>query len=266
MNEIAKIISKYTGMEWLELAYRYIYLNNIPLEKIDYNSDIYKNFFKTAEDRLSMSFMCNTFKRFTTSLLHSIYLPTNVLIPPGKGLYIRQLPRYMPGIMHYHEDAMEINCLLNGEITQTINNTPIHMKPGDMCFIAPHSIHGPFLADDSVVMFSILIYVNVLKDKFGKSDLDSDLLSEFLFRILYGREFLPFLLCETGMDPFIIELLLDMMENKDGNDIYTDTYMRTSLELLFLRLLKKHRGNITTGQITLKDNNGAQWHQPVKGT
>ncbi len=52
-------------------------------------------------------------------------------------------------ILHVHGNAYEIMLFKSGNVDFFINDATYHLKPGDLTFIRPNDIHGPFVKDDS---------------------------------------------------------------------------------------------------------------------
>ena len=244
---------EYTRMNGLEYAYQYIYENQIPLDQVNANDPVFQNFFKMDSDKYSFSHMTEIFQQMVTATMNREYLPTNVLIPKGKRIYIRKWPCYMPGTNFYHLDAIEIHYVLQGTVTHTVSGDSFDMQEGDMCFIAPDTYYHLQINDGNTVMLSIIAYVDILRDILKDQEAEGDILSGFFSDILYGKSFLPFLFCDTRKDSLIRSLIPDMMDTQDSETAYADRYMRSCMELLCLRLLRHHKSHIISGNSTIRD-------------
>ena len=243
---------KYIGMNGLEHAYQYIYDHQIPLEKVNAGDAVYQACFEMDRDKYSMADMTRTFQQMIDATLLNEYLPTNVLIPEGKRIYIRKWPCFMPERTYYHLDAMELHYVLQGQVTQTVNGQSMVLHTGDMCLIAPEANYSLMITDEKDVMFSIIIYTDMIREILDRMDLEEDTLSSFFSKLIYGQNYIPFLFCDIGVDLYIREIILDMMESQDAEGSYADRYMKTAFELLCLRLLRNHKSRIVAGNTALK--------------
>ncbi len=85
----------------------------------------------------------------------------------------------MPNVNFYHKDAIEIHYVLKGNVCHVVNSTKYVLEEGDMCFIAPNTSYSLFIADDNVVMLSIIVYTDTLKNILNNIVSSDDILSDF---------------------------------------------------------------------------------------
>lgn len=249
-------LSKLDTLSGLEKAYKYIYENNLSLQGLDCEMEVFKDFFREDEPYYSLPAMVSIFKEMIRATAESEYLPTEFLIPHGKKMYVQKWPHYMPNALFYHKDALEIHYVLKGTVSHTVDGTDFDLEEGDMCFIAPDTTYSLSILDESTVMLSIIAYTDVLSDIIKNIPLNNDILSEFFSKTLYGHYYLPFLLCKIGVDRYIRGQIIDMLEVQDTAGPYTDRYMSLSLEMLCLRLLQNHRSHIISGSNVIKNAPG----------
>ena len=252
MNNDHSELEKYTRMNGLECAYKYIYDHQVPLDKIDYQDPALRECFKIDQDRFSLQEMIGTLRQFAQATAKMDYLSTELLIPHGRRIYIRKWPCYMPVKAIYHNDAVIVHYVWKGRVPHTVNGVSFDLCDGDMCLIAPEVQYQLFIDDPDVVMFSIFIYTDVTRELLSHISLEKDILSEFFSKILYGNDFIPFLFCDIGVDHLIRQIILDMIESQEEEEVFANQYLRSALEYLFLRLLKNHKSHIISGSGSLK--------------
>lgn len=248
--------SQYATLSGMELVFKYIYENKLDFNDINIDNPFLKKFLKKDEDRYDIKTMLFVLKKMLDALAKDDYLPTNFLVPAEKDIYILKWPVFMPPRNVYHKDALEINYVLNGHVSHVINGIHCDLDKGDICFIAPNTNFSLAIYDADTVMFSIIIYTSTLKKLLVNIDSKKDILSEFFSKILYGRDYIPFLFCDTSQDYYIREQILDMLNIQDSDGPYTNRYLSLSIEMLCLRLLQMHSNHIIAGNNTIKKSVG----------
>lgn len=184
-------------------------------------------------------------------------LPDSVFFPPKQDVSLTIHPRFLPRMFHRH-DFIEIQYVLCGKFDQIIDGHLITLSAGDMCLLSPLTIHGPCVADGNTLLINLLIRVDTLQAAFPQSLSDWDILSEFFMRVLYGKTYNPFLLCKTGDDPFLQNLILDMIEDSIAPDSYSGQYLNATMELLFIHLLRNHIEDFSLGRGSAKVDQNIQ--------
>lgn len=255
MKDIQERIEEYLPLNELERLLKYLHLNQISYEEIDYESTEFQQNVR-PEKNMSVDETRKKFKRLIQSVASSSYLSTEIFIPEGRSLYIRKFPRYLKDKIHYHKDALEINVVLKGEFFQRIGGQLIRLTAGDICIVAPKVLHGTRTYDDQTVTLSLIVYQDVLKELLQNIKTEENDLLVFLTRILYGEVYHPYLVCQTGFDIDIIGMIIDLEHTQDMPGPYTDKYMETGLSLFILRLLMKHKDRILLGKLVSKQDSG----------
>ena len=253
MATVQELINRHVPLNELEQVLKYLFLNNIPLDQIDYNSRSFLKIIRPEKD-MTMKETLQKFRRIFTHIAESSYLGTEMFIPPGRNIYIRKFPRYLADTIHNHKDALEINVVLQGEFLQRINGNSLYLKAGDICLIAPMVNHGTRAFDDNTVTLSLMVYQDVIRDLLYDIDSGENDLILFLSKILYGNIYHPFLVCRTDFDTDLVGMVLDMEENQDEKNPYINQYMKICLELFILRLLMKYKDRITLGRNVEKND------------
>ena len=245
-------INRYLPLNSLEETLKYLFLNNTPLDQIDYGSRTFQRNVRPEKNLTQEETICK-FREFISKAADGSYMTTDMYIPNGRSLYIRKYPRYLFDSNHYHKDALEINVVLQGEFYQKINGQILRLFAGDICFVAPKTKHASRSCDDSTIVLSVIVYQNVIKELVKRIEMEEGTLQIFFNRILLGKNYHPFLICRTGADDDLAGMIMDMEENQDEQSTYTDMYMKSGLELFLLRLLMKYKEKFVLGNDIAKD-------------
>ena len=253
MNYIETRILEYLPLEPIELAFKYIFENHIPLSEIDSETNEIRKWFP-EHGKSPFYSDYRDFCSILRSMPENEPLADKHFFSPGQAISITRHPRYMPRILHNHQGFFEIQCLLHGKLYQSIQNIPVTLLPGDLCFIAPNAMHAPHVTDDDTIMINILVRTDTLRTVFSNALADEDVISEFIMRILYGKTYQPLLICHTHLDPLSFGLVLDMIKASEIESSYTDNICSTMLQLLFLCLLKDHKNDFVVGTTLHKND------------
>ena len=253
MLELKDRIEEYVPLDEIEKALRYLYLNHIPYDRFDSESGYFIREFR-GSSRMSQEEANERFRVFLAASLDNRYLDTSFYIPKGRNLYIWKYPRYMPDVMHYHKDAMEIDMVLKGEFDLEVQGAVLKLVPGDVCFISPQTRHKARAFDDNTVVLTIMIYESLIKKRLQIADPEEDILLIFLRKNLYGNSYHPYLLCRTGFDPDMAGMLMDLEACQSEPSPHVPAYLETGVELFILRILLKHEDKVILGNNVEKNH------------
>lgn len=249
--DIENALRKYLPLEGTEQAFRYIYEQGIPFSEVDATSPQIMECLQKHDVFADMG----GFWEIVHSMQDSAALPNTSFFRPEQNIAIMRHPRYMPEILHTHQNFFEIQCVLSGEIRQSIGGVPIVLHGGDFCFVAPNALHSPSVADDNTIMVNILIRVETLRTIISRSySNEKDIITDFCIRILYGKTVQPMLVWRTEVDSKPIRVVLDMMEQFEVDSPLTDKLLCSMMEILFIYLLRDHKDNFTVGKPLRKND------------
>lgn len=124
--------------------------------------------------------------------------------------------------LHWH-DCFEIELMLEGTASQTLNGESFDLNPGDIYLLTPTDFHSVNCTDAEV--YNLMFGDGILDDEFVQKILRID--RNMLFH-LNENEFIN--------AKMLIGQMVDEFE-KDEN--YSDTYIKDLLECLFIIILRK---------------------------
>ncbi len=236
-------LQRYLPLEGTELAFQYIYEHDIPFSEIGAHADT------LASDLQSQDLLADvgSFWKIIHSMRDNALPQDAFFLRPGQHITVVRHPRYMPEILHTHQNFFEIECVLSGEIQQSLGNAPILLRPGDFCFVAPNALHSLSVADANTIMVNILIRVETLHTIISRSYSEGDIIMDFCMRILYGKTVQPMLVWRTGEDSKPMSVVIEMMEQLEVDSPLTDKLLCNMMEILFIYLLRDHKDNFIVG-------------------
>lgn len=158
-------------------------------------------------------------------------------------------PRYLPSDNHTHE-FYEIQYVYSGAFSQTILDTNVFLKKGDICFIAPNTPHKLWVKNHDTIVINILVRTSTFRTTFINLMGKNDIISDFFTKSIYKIGASPYILCKTNAEDklqYIIESLLNecAMPRK-----FSERYLKTMLELFFIEILRLHEFHFSVGEST----------------
>lgn len=147
--------------------------------------------------------------------------------------------RYSYPILHNHS-FVEIAYVYSGKCTHYVENQAFEMKEGDLCILAPESMHTITALDDESIVLNILMSKKQLDESFLAMVKEKHLLADFFENILYGKSVSPYIIFPTGQDEWI-KLVYEHMFQEITEKRYA---YRQSLELyvrqLFIHIIRNY--------------------------
>lgn len=154
-----------------------------------------------------------------------------------------QHARYMPAITHTH-DFFEVACVLSGTFTHFIEKQQTKLQKGDIVILAPNTEHSICTYQDDSILINILMRSSTFEQHFLRLFPDSDILSNFFVRSLYGNSATPFLLFRTGGNPVLSDLTLQILREYQRNNRYKNTMLSSLVSVFFVQLLRAHEKDV----------------------
>lgn len=118
--------------------------------------------------------------------------------------------RYTYPVLHNH-NYVEIVYVAAGDCVNLFENTSFAMKTGDVCILAPNSLHALSCTDDGSCIINMMVNRRFFDKRFLSLLRGGELLIQYLEGILFEREISPYILFPTGQDPWLQELARRML-------------------------------------------------------
>lgn len=157
----------------------------------------------------------------------------------GSDITMVKHERYSYTISHTH-DYIEAAYVFSGKCHQFIGGYDFWLNPGDLCILAPNTVHCISAAADDAIVFAILIRKELFNFAFLDLMQDNNILSGFFSSVLYSGSASPYILFPCGNDAKIREGFLNMY----GEVCHKERFFGESIALYFrqimIQLLRKY--------------------------
>ncbi|MCD8151262.1 MAG: AraC family transcriptional regulator [Clostridiales bacterium] len=170
-------------------------------------------------------------------LLHR--LDEDIFFSRNADVEIYQHFRYLPAYWHSHS-FIEVACVLRGNIINHIAKQELTMVPGDICIIAPGSVHAITAFSDDCILLNFIIRTSTFEDAFFGILSENDILSDFFMRILYQKNCQSYLLFRTGNDPDVTNFIGYAWDEFHGHRQYKSRMLNSVINALFIFILRNH--------------------------
>lgn len=155
----------------------------------------------------------------------------------SRDAFLSKHNRYSPVYLHTHS-YFELFYVLAGQCRQTIRDENMTLQAGDLCFIAPYTLHSLEVFDDSIII-NILIRISTFDDIFFNLLRSKNILSLFFMDSLYTSRQMDYLLFHTQGDEDIYTAILSMMLEQMADDEYTNRIVYNLLSVFFTKVVRK---------------------------
>lgn len=163
----------------------------------------------------------------------------NDIIPYSKDVYVLKHFRYLKTQLHTH-NYFEINYIYSGSCNFYFEKDTKVLHEGELCIIAPNSIHDIEFIDDNSTVITILIRKSTFDTTFFSLLSQKDLLSYFFRNILYGNNEANYLLFSTENSYKLKSIIRDLTLESFNNDAYSNNCCISYINLLFSYILRKY--------------------------
>lgn len=161
-------------------------------------------------------------------------------------IYISTHPRYSYPILHNHE-FVEVIYVLSGSCINYIDGKAVTMKQGDLCFMAPSTVHALMSVSDSDVIFNIMLWEDSFSNNFPNLLNRQDAISDFFKKISLPLNTIPYMMFHTAGDESIQKAILDVYDEFTERDRYFMEMMGHRMNQLFITLCRHHLEHIEVG-------------------
>lgn len=147
--------------------------------------------------------------------------------------------RYAYPILHNHA-FFEIIYVYSGTCINYVEESAIKMEKGDICFLAPGTVHTVVAVHDEDVIMNLIVSKSVFENYFLKMHNEKNLISDFFIRVIYHKAVNPYILFHTGEDRKIRELWMEMYKEKQKGKYAYEECLMLETRLLFIRLIRNY--------------------------
>lgn len=164
--------------------------------------------------------------------------------PAEADVLVLPARRYAPAFLHSHS-FFEVICVLTGECDNIFSSSTIHMKAGDVCIVAPETVHALSIFRDDCVVFNLIIRSATFESTFLHALPKDKILYRFFVKSLYQSGESSCLYFKKPQDHDLQQLILQMFEEVNQQSRYYNTMLNSLLTTFFIQLLRKYESNVS---------------------
>ena len=225
-----------SGMQFPEMA-AYLYRKGLLSETRPESIPNHKMFGQMPDEEFE-KIIDDMVLTLTEDLKLSPYVRESSIIPTERDTYIIRHPRYTRPFLHTH-NYFEIDFVASGSCTFFFEKETRTIREGELCILAPDSMHDLFIGDDSTV-FCIMLRKSTFNTSFFSILSRQDLLSLFFRTILQGDSHPNYLLFFVQNTTWIKTIIHNAMGECYKDDSYSNFSCISWMNLLFSTLLRNY--------------------------
>lgn len=165
------------------------------------------------------------------------------ILPESSDIFVFKHFNYIKNHIHSH-NYFEICYIFKGSCQLQFEKEQRTLVEGDLCIIAPISLHDIIIDDDSSIVITISIRKSTFESAFFTLLSQKDLLSYFFRNILYNQTSSNYLLFHTDNSDEIKIIIKNLiMENYKG-DMYYNNCSISWANILFSSILRNYSETI----------------------
>ena len=170
-------------------------------------------------------------------------LEENFTIEEDFDLSITRHIRYLPAYAHTHQ-FFELAIVLEGTCVNYIGDQKLEMRSGDVCMIAPGTVHAVSAFSDECILLNCLIRSTTFEATFLGAISDQPVLSDFFSEALYKSQDDFYLLFHTGNDDEMRQILYTMYGEYIQRKKYCQKILNYYMSIYFSLLLRGHEQDV----------------------
>lgn len=175
--------------------------------------------------------------QYTANSLHECYFPEDI------DVLVIPVLRYAPAFLHSHS-FFEVICVLNGECDNIFSSNTIHMKAGEICIVAPETVHAMSVFSDDCVVYNLIIRSATFERTFLDALPKDSILYIFFTKSLYQSGEKSCLYFKKQKDYNLQQLILEMYSELKQQNRYYSTLLNAMLTTFFIQLLRKYEKDV----------------------
>ena len=164
------------------------------------------------------------------------------IIPKSREVFIIRHPRYTRRDPHRH-NYFEINYVVEGSCNFHFNGEDLILKSGEICVIAPGSLHDITIDDESTV-YTLMIRKSTFNANFFSLLSNKDLLGHFFRTILQDDSHENYLLFFTRENKKLKSYMRNALLECHEGDTYSNNCCINWVNLIFSELLRNYSSTI----------------------
>lgn len=166
-------------------------------------------------------------------------LPETIFFKNSSDAFVYYPFRFTNDVPHTH-NYFEIFYVLKGSCHLKFENELLSLSEGDLCIIAPDSLHSLINDDETCTVIAISIRRSTFDNAFFPLLTQKDLLSNFFRTILYNKTSSNYLLFSTDNDEDVKSIIKNLFMEYTKEDTYSNNGCISWVNLLFSFILRNY--------------------------
>lgn len=221
-----------------EAAYKEAYLKStLPLMDSPMNFDQYQTY---VEEGICVApALSHRFRDFSDEYLGYRVSALEELFS-GDTVQLVLHGRYSYPLFHNHA-FIEIIYVYHGCCTHFVNEKTLTLNQGDLCILAPNTMHALSVTEDDTIVFNLLLSKKNFDQDFLNLLRGGSVLIRFFESFFYEKKnFSPFLVYPTGDDSEMHELFDKMYREAQERCYAYQRRLRLCAESMFIHLIRRY--------------------------
>lgn len=164
-------------------------------------------------------------------------------IEDGFDISLTRHIRYLPAYIHSHQ-FFELAIVMEGSCTNYIGTQTIQMNVGDICIIAPGTLHTISAFSDECILLNCLIRSTTFEQTFFDVISDQPVLSDFFSQALYQKNESFYLLFHTNEDEELRQIIYNLYGEYSAHKKYSQKVMNYYMSIFFTLLIRNHEKDV----------------------
>ncbi len=173
------------------------------------------------------------------------YLDESHYLQDSSDVNISEHVRYSPVAWHTHE-FIEMICVTHGQAMNYMKDRTQSLTTGDICILAPGTVHGIGVFDDTTQVINVLIRTETFQRNFSGIMHENGILAQFFTNALIYRADYPYLLFHTVDHPEILSCIQLCNSEYRSAGLYRNQLINSYLATFFLLLLQYCSNRVET--------------------
>lgn len=165
------------------------------------------------------------------------------ILPDGSDVFVYKHFCYINDIVHSH-DYFEVCYVFKGSCRLQFEKETHSFKTGELCIIAPMSVHEIIVDDESSVLINVSIRKSTFDSAFFNLISRKDLLSIFFRTLLYEQPSANYLSFITDNSEDIRFIIKNLFMEGYRDDLYANNCCISWVNILFSNILRNYSQSI----------------------
>lgn len=202
-------------MNELEKMYRKIFEGNQDVFFYNRSGELYRNWSEFRAAYMKGASEMEDIPENSPSIFSYVLQETDFFSVQGRDVDINYNARYCPPFWH-HLSFIKIMYVLNGTFLLNLSKErTICLEKGNFIIVPPDIKHSVFSYHDDDIVVNIFLKLTTFEKAFSSMLMEADGLSDYFWRILYGKDEDSMIWFCSPPDEFQEKLILDMTEEKN---------------------------------------------------